>query len=382
MSLTDLSKISLKSKMIILVLVPLMALIVMTSLFLNQSIERYFSSKNLIGNIEFLEQVHYLVDNLQLERGLSNAFIAGANNQDKLISQRKKVDEYLDKVNSYKGKEFLINGAQNFFAELESLHKNRILVDGKLVSSKDNVKNYTHLIKISLDYYLVLAGESEKLSFGKNISSLRILEEAKEYEGLLRATLSAVFASNSAIGQADVSRIVTLYTGVQSNLNSPLISLSDEAEKKIVGFKDQNHWKFVSDKYELVLSKASTGDYHVDSMTFFSEISRCVSDLNEIVVDFMKVLKERADNFAQQALWQLINTILMLLVLIVFLVLMLVFFVKSINGPMLKITSSLFDSSQEVNSAAQHISDASQLLAESANAQASSIEEILPPWRN
>ena len=111
MSLTDLSKISLKSKMIILVLVPLMALIVMTSLFLNQSIERYFSSKNLIGNIEFLEQVHYLVDNLQLERGLSNAFIAGANNQDKLISQRKKVDEYLDKVNSYKGKEFLINGA-------------------------------------------------------------------------------------------------------------------------------------------------------------------------------------------------------------------------------------------------------------------------------
>ena len=74
--------------------------------------------------------------------------------------------------------------------------------------------------------------------------------------------------------------------------------------------------------------------------------------------------------------------VLMLLVLIVFLVLMLVFFVKSINGPMLKITSSLFDSSQEVNSAAQHISDASQLLAESANAQASSIEEILPPWRN
>lgn len=288
MSLLD--KYTLKAKILILVVLPLLAMFILMATMLNKSYEALKLNKQLQTQIAVSTKLSLLVHEMQKERGLSAGFLAskGASFAEELKGQRELTDKALadftlsvetsDLTKEYK--ELLQLG----FNELKGLNTIRQNAD----TNKDNpptaatISYYTKTIA-SLLHSIV---ESAKLVDESQITRLMFAYMnflyAKESAGLERATANAIFAANAPASNAQYQTFISLLAK-QEVYNNVFLNFGDE--KSITLFNNSlNNKSFqqVDLMRDILKQKYQQGDYGIKAKEWFDIITSKINILKSI----------------------------------------------------------------------------------------------------
>lgn len=306
MSLLD--KYTLKAKILILVVLPLLAMFILMATMLNKSYEALKLNKQLQTQIAVSTKLSLLVHEMQKERGLSVGFLAskGSSFAEELKGQRELTDKALadftlsvetsDLTKEYK--ELLQLG----FNELKGLNTIRQNAD----TNKDNpptaatISYYTKTIA-SLLHSIV---ESAKLVDESQITRLMFAYMnflyAKESAGLERATANAIFAANAPASNAQYQTFISLLAK-QEVYNNVFLNFGDE--KSITLFNNSlNNKSFqqVDLMRDILKQKYQQGDYGIKAKEWFDIITSKINILKSIEDSAAANLSQEIQNKTQE----------------------------------------------------------------------------------
>ncbi len=280
---------TIKSKLLLLSLVPLLALI-------------YFTTQQTIHNIHFkneLERTQKLVDfskkislfihETQKERGMSAGYVGskGAKFKNELPRQRlvtnkrrKEFEQFIDTFD-FSGYPTLKKHVETIMQDLTQLDKKRLQITNKTYALKDTVAYYTHLNAKLLNAVSEIAKQSPSNEITKMLVGYTDFLKAKERAGIERAVLSGVFAQNS-FPPGYYKKFIQLVS-VQ---NAYLDSFKHISPDNIVAFynkKMQDPAVRETDKLRAIADqKAFTGNFGVDPHYWFTTITQKINILKEI----------------------------------------------------------------------------------------------------
>jgi|GEM_PF-5821275 len=286
--LDTLKKIGLKKKIWSLAIIPLIIFAITSFFEFKTGYDEYSGSKIIDTNIDFLRVGHELVDSLQIERGLSSAYIEGANNLNKLQERRALSDDHVKKFLAWsKDSAILKSEMDKSSALINQLSSYRAHIDNKGALAT-HLNNFGTMIKSILDYYIALGHEASRLKLvgvGTLLVTLRVLEEAKEMQGKLRATMIGTIAKGKPTSLSTKTQITKLREGALTLFQANFIRLSDQSKEIASTIQEKDHWKELEKVYNMiqVSDNNDSGNYPVDTTEFFTTLSKCVSDIDSSV---------------------------------------------------------------------------------------------------
>jgi methyl-accepting chemotaxis protein len=213
------NKLSLKSKIVLVGILPLLSYVFFAGIDIKDSYVKYQEAQNLKTKIDVIEAASAVIHESQKERGKSASFLNGGATLAGVKEQREvnnsKIKVLRDKI-ALSG--FSEKVKANLVSVLDSYDGIRNDVSNKSIKTGVAIKRYTKNIKSLLDLELQVAKETSIPSVSALLRSYRILEDSKESGGKLRANMSAILAKNKPISSAKFNTIVTLKSGLSSGI--------------------------------------------------------------------------------------------------------------------------------------------------------------------
>ncbi len=328
------------------------------------------------ANIDLVGGTSDLVNALQKERGMSAVFLNKGLEKGAIDGQRRQSDAALG---PFKGKLELgrIQAAskQRAMDGLQALGGLRADVDAGRIDARQNIQRYTAIIDQLLGLDRAAANAPTTKGLGKILSSICLLESAKESSGQLRATMSSLLAADQALSFEELQAVVSLKANVDVNLSSPALVLSGESREKLEQFRKSGEWKEVDRVFVLMVQKSGEGRFGVDGAAFFRTISTQVENIGLLVKTETEGTMKRADEIRGEAVAALAVSGALVGLLSLALMVLGYAVIRSIAGPLKRVSSGLNTAAGEVSAASREIAAASHSLAEGASQQAAAIEE-------
>ena len=132
--------------------IPLFVLVLLASITINEYYDRYqdnVKTKNIFYTVQILSEV---TGTLQVERGMSVAYLKGADNYAKIKVQRNKVNENISMLTENLPTSVLpVNQIDLIKSSIERITELRIMVDGKTTAANAAME-YTKVIKTFLGF--------------------------------------------------------------------------------------------------------------------------------------------------------------------------------------------------------------------------------------
>lgn len=289
-----LSKLSIKQKLILIMLIPLIVVILLAA---KLSVDSYLSAKNLkaLDDVVVLStKIGALVHETQKERGMTAGFIGSKGEKFKLElpNQRNLVDDRLKDLNSFLStfdktsyKTDFINNLENSLRSLQKLEEIRKNVNSFSIKAPVAIEYYTNVNA----YLLNILGSVIKISDSANISkeliSYMSILLAKEQAGIERAVGTNTFAQNKFTEGLKAN----FYT-VIAEQNVYINQFFKVSAKESTDFYDKT---VVGQSIETVENMRKTAlyqnieeNFNVDSNVWFKEITSKI-DLLKKVEDFV-----------------------------------------------------------------------------------------------
>ena len=139
------------------------------------------------------------------------------------------------------------------------------------------------LIKTLLDLEGEVANARTTKGFGKILSSLMILEVAKESAGQLRANGSSLLVVNKPLSGDQFALVLKLKSEVDANLTSPALVLSKKSRENLAAFQTRESWRRTEEILKTLILKAGEGNFGVAGDAFFEVISRKIDDMAGLI---------------------------------------------------------------------------------------------------
>lgn len=270
------SDISFKTKVIVLVALPMLAFLWMSISSVNQSRYTSYQMKELSSLIELSVNYSELVHELQKERGMTAGFIGsgGEKFKEKLTSQRNNTDSKIAAKNNFvKSNNFKQPLVLSLEAKvkklLPELAKIRSSVDALSIKSNIAIDYYTNLNSKLLNVSPIISDLSTDPEITRSVIAYYNFLEGKERAGLERAVLANTFVKNK----------------FSDNGYKKLVQLISEQETYFFNFNLFSHKEqqsFYSEKLdnpsvretkklrELALDNYLVGGFDVDASKWFS----------------------------------------------------------------------------------------------------------------
>ena len=213
-----LSKLSIKQKLILIMLIPLFVVILLAA---KLAVDSFSTSKNLqsLDNVVILSvKIGDLVHETQKERGMTAGFL-GSNGEKfkiELPAQRLVVDEKFKELNAFLStfdkdvysSEFLEN-LNNSLKKLQDLNNNRTGVNNLSINTGVAIAYYTDTISLLLNTVGTITKLSNSAKVSQELVSYMSFLLSKERAGIERAVGTNTFAKNS-FGEGMKARLYTL----------------------------------------------------------------------------------------------------------------------------------------------------------------------------
>lgn len=200
-----LNNISIKSKMALMVFVPIVAILISLGIDSYKSYEEVKTLKQIQEMVGFSQKSSLLVHNLQKERGSSAGFISskGANFSSELSIIRKDTDQTLAQLQTYHSSMKIDTYSQDLKSKIQNAMQNL----QKLQSIREQVNSLSVAVGIPVSYYTKtnndfiasieeIAKMSSNAQMNNLVSAFVNFLASKERAGLERAVLSSTFSGD------------------------------------------------------------------------------------------------------------------------------------------------------------------------------------------
>ena len=369
-----LKQFTLRARILTVAAIPLIAFFWQQLIVLSDNLSALRSAEKLEYNIAVVEAVSKTVNELQIERGKSASFLSGGTTLRDVQNQRDKVDSLLPTLQaafvSSTVQKRILEPTQKKLAKIKSI---RSMVENK-GSTAIVLKDYTSMVYALLDIQKEIANISKLNGIDGLIRNIAIVEESKENAGKLRANLSSVLAKDTQISSAKFRTIMSLKAGMDANLNSPGLVLSDSEKQAVRVFQSKDHWKKVNEVYQKVLKLSDRGIYQEDPVQFFATITLAVEDIGSLisqeiikVTDTVTALRKARK---KALIWSATASIILLILVMAVSFAM----IYSTTKPIDEIIAELHRNSHLVSATAQQVASSGLSLAKGASEQSAALE--------
>ncbi len=181
------------------------------------------------------------------------------------------------------------------FDQIEMLEKIRPTIEKKNMKLGMALSSYSNIIKNLLDMESHVSDITTLSKISTLLKSFRIIEEAKESGGKLRANMPGVLAANSPIDEKKFETIINLKAGVEGNFQSTALRLDEESEKYIDNFRNSEEWITVKKVFTVIITNADRGDYNFDAKIFFATITKALNIVGEFVLHYKENIIQKTD---------------------------------------------------------------------------------------
>jgi methyl-accepting chemotaxis protein len=278
-------KLKIVHRIVIIGLVPLLAFLGAIAVNLNGQYSEFAIIQEMGGNVGLFEASTALVGHLQRERGKTAVFLAGGCPLEDVRPLREKTDAALQLFTKTLGSAALPAEKKAKGAEtpdrLKQMRERYSRPDAEL--REKEIADFTALIKTLLDLEGELTNARTTKGFGKILSSLMILEVAKESAGQLRANGSSLLVVNKPLSGDQFALVLKLKSEVDANLTSPALVLSKKSRENLAAFQTRESWRRTEEILKTLILKAGEGNFGVAGDAFFEAISRKIDDMAGLI---------------------------------------------------------------------------------------------------
>jgi methyl-accepting chemotaxis protein len=296
--------------------VPFLFILLLSYWQFRTTVETHQTVDTMSRNARVFLAASGLIGELQKERGLSILHAANGTSRDVVTRQRQQTDSTIASLApAMEQSRIPANAKQAGTAVLEELTGLRQQVDDGLEAPLIK-RHYTSLVGSLLDIERAVCDAKTGKGMGNRLTSLLILETAKERAGLLRASMSSVLARDAAFDNATRAELLRLKAAVDVNLVSPGLVLSSESDTLLQQYRQSAAWQEVNHVFGLVLEKSRTGDFGVKGDAFFKTATIQVDNIGDIVARELNRLNVKFSELQDQTardMWVEITIVLMAL---------------------------------------------------------------------
>ena len=298
-------KLSLKTKLFLLILLPITGLIIFSAITINQDYKQYKTMERLEKISILATMLSSFVHETDLERGMTSAYISSEGDyyKDELSKQRKQTDSNYNALTSFIESSDLSIFPDSFkknipkvLSSFKDVQKNRTSVDSFKIEFSPALRAYTNVNDAIIDEIVKLAQLSSHPTISKDLTSYGNLLLLKEASGTERGVGASAFAKDEfETGVQDrwkqLNTRQDLYTGL----------FKASAKNNVVKYYNDNiNKKILSESIELrktALTSGITEEFGVDVQDWFKA--------KTIQQDSLK----RVDNFLASELFSDINSL-------------------------------------------------------------------------
>ncbi|WP_456323519.1 methyl-accepting chemotaxis protein [Hydrogenimonas sp.] len=322
--MNPISRLTIKGKVLILVIIPTLALIYFTS----REVSNHFAFQAKVEKVRTLvglsESLSRLVHETQKERGASAGFVGSGGRKfvQILPGQRKETDSRLQ---AYRKQLLSID-----FSMFPSILKERVdILDGylsRLPSIREKIDSLTIPLKEVVEFYTNMNGKmldiialSSKLSpedqITKDLVAYTSFLKAKERAGVERAVLSGTFAANK-FAPGMYKKMIKLIAEQNAYLDD-FISFAPDTMIAIYkeAIKDPSFAE-VERMRKIAEEKFIEGDFGIDAEYWFKTITKKINVLKKVDDAIAKQIHEDLNSFHDTAIIDAVIGLLVILIML------------------------------------------------------------------
>lgn len=334
-NITDLegyTTMKISSKLILLTAIPLIAFLAISILYTKISIDESDIVAKMSENTKLFIAISDLVHELQKERGRTSIYLSGGS-QDDMNSQRKLSDNQIKPViDALKTANLTPQVKEATSQAVSNIEKVRNQANQKS-PAKEVVDAYGKVIADLMSSETAIGNSKTTRGFGKSLTTIIILEAAKENAGKLRATISGILTADKPINEEMFTRLITFKSNIDTNLESKALVLGAQAHSLLDETRKSQAWLDTNKGFNTVLVKSKEGSFGISGKDFFSTITQVIDSLNSVRTKEMATITNNLSTIQAEIsssltkVYVVIGTTLILSLLIAF------FVAKSITNP-------------------------------------------------
>ncbi|MBF0230190.1 MAG: methyl-accepting chemotaxis protein [Desulfamplus sp.] len=293
--MASLSNFKISSKVVLVTIIPLTLFFITGITTILDNWKEFKVVQAMEKNMEMFRHTSALVNELQKERGRTSLYLGNTstgesdmNNQRQLSDE--KIEPFLKSLKEAKIKKEHKEAVENIEEEIKQL---RGEIGSKIKVSTESAKIYTALIESLIDTMSATANAPTTKGIGKAMTSLLLLESAKESAGLTRATVSGIISKDAPVSSGILNLVLSLKAGTDINMTSRALTLSEDSMKRIKQLKSEDHWKQRNSMIDRVIERYHQGKFELDSKEYFKLATMVVDDLGELVSQEIQNLEDR-----------------------------------------------------------------------------------------
>jgi|GEM_PF-2384766 len=326
-------KTSIKSRLLFLIVVPILAIVGLAvgKIYFDIGVKNSLNvTKNRILEVEALSgAIHYM----QIERGLSVGFAAssGENNKDKLPEIRKKVDTEIEAAKKIYASSA---GDSLVFNHLSELTQKRSAIDSLSLSASDVGAYYSKTIIALVDASTTIPAQMDDKDSRNMVQAYTHLSSSKEQLGQMRANLNGAFIKDAFLGNT--------FFAFSGNIGAYNVNL-----RKFTNLTSPNLKKFYENTFkgepvektmamiEIAKTKGQEGGFGVDASVWFTNVTASIELLRSVELELYKEVKEQVDKKISDTNFEVIALAIALVAGIIIFTIFILYFTKvSISNPL------------------------------------------------
>jgi len=327
-------QLSLKNRLRLIGLLPIIILFSMTSYYVYNSFMAYKAAHGLQDKLEQNTYLNDIVTNVARERGMSAMYLgseAAANTLKSLHEQRKVVDDkvlkYIEHAQRKKtldinpeNKSIVESNVNDVISSMAKIKSTRLLIDEKKITFDEIFATVYNPIQAKLIKQLTQVTDSQVDKEISELYSLYIsIVNAKEASGIERAYMSYNISHSTQLSEDDLSKWITII-GKADAVNYDSIQNKELLKKLDAILKTEEYIGLLQDinsERTAIMSTSASGKYSTSSGVWFAMISEKINIISEAENLLLKNMNNKAQDTQKNSLQVLIITFAVWLISII-----------------------------------------------------------------
>jgi methyl-accepting chemotaxis protein len=279
---------SLKKKLLILSIAPLLLAITMGSILIYQSgidRNRILAADRTLSAMTGLSGV---LVRIQEERDASFMFLAGSGQSTSIPPARASTDEAWKVAEPALSAPSLPSQTKEIITKtIATLPELRTQIDGETITSRSAYIAYTGICDTVLAQFAAMACIDAK-DASKLMQTIVAYENARENVRRIQCLASDIFIQDQALRHMSIVELVDTFAGIGINMKTNAAGLSIKAQTALSEFEISNEWYTMQNAVINILGKASLGEYEEDGLEFHSQ-TNLVGDSISNAIDIISL---------------------------------------------------------------------------------------------
>lgn len=264
-------------KVLLLAVVPFAAFVIFAVYVVRDSLRDMEVAAHMGIDTDRLETASRLIGELQLERGRSLLYGAGHLDIASMTRQQQVTDHRWHDMATVG----VADGDDGAAAVLD--HDLLLEVRRRVASGSGEVfAVYTAMIASLTDFQARLLRDPLDIEARVAYRNTLLLESAREYAGRLRALGSSLLAADRPLDSGQLMVVLAAHSAIEPLLDVRALDLPAPARAWLGTRRQATPWVAANEAIHRILQHSEEGDYGIEPLRFFADLSVIVSDLGEL----------------------------------------------------------------------------------------------------